>query len=159
MLKTTDKLINIPAVYKVKGLKEKKKKNYGMELILELFGCDINVITSREKIKEFIVSVCKEIEMETYGRPMIKKFPGSDLWGVGYSFLQFLTTSSIAGHFIENGRIAFINIFSCKEYDAKGATCFAEKFFKAKNVRSKLIIHQDYYNSSRDEMFSNVLAS
>ena len=117
------------------------KKIYGMELILELFGCDLGIITSKEKIQKFIVDVCKEINMERYGRSQIKRFPGGDLWGVGYSFLQFLTTSSIAGHFIDNGGIAFINIFSCKQYDAQKAVDFTEKFFQAKKINSQLIVH------------------
>ena len=142
MLKTSEKLINIPDyICTTRSSEEKKKEIYGMELILELFGCDMKAITSKEKIKEFIESVCKEIKMERYGHSMIKRFPGGKLWGVGYSFLQFLTTSSIAGHFIDNGGIAFINIFSCKEYNAEKATNFTEKFFKPKKIKSKLIIH------------------
>jgi len=141
LLKTAEKSINIPDTYITKNLKVKKKEIYGMELILELFDCDAKIITSKEKIKEFIEKICQEIEMERYGRPMIKRFPGGDLWGVGYSFLQFLTTSSIAGHFIDKGGIAFINIFSCKEYDAEKATFFAEKFFKAKKINPKLVVH------------------
>jgi S-adenosylmethionine/arginine decarboxylase-like enzyme len=141
LLKTTEKLINIPNIQTIQGLKAKKKEIYGMELILELFGCDMEAITSKEKIEEFIEKVCEEIKMERYGRPMIKRFPGGKLWGVGYSFLQFLTTSSIAGHFIDEGAIAFINIFSCKEYDAERATRFTENFFKPKKINPKLIVH------------------
>jgi len=119
----------------------RKKKSYGMELILELFGCDMDVITSKKKIEEYIITACNGIKMERYGNPMVKKFPGGERWGVGYSFLQFLTTSSMAGHFINEGGIAFLNIFSCKEYDAEKAAKFAEQFFKPNKIKSKLIIH------------------
>ena len=124
--------------------KEAEKKMYGMELIVELFGCDMEKITSKAKIQEFVEKICQEIKMERYGASRIKRFPGGELWGEGYSFLQFLTTSSIAGHFIEKsdkGGIAFINIFSCKEYDDKLAAEFTGKFFGAKEVRSRLVVH------------------
>jgi S-adenosylmethionine/arginine decarboxylase-like enzyme len=124
--------------------KEMKKKSYGMELIIELFGCDLSKMTSRKIIQEFIEKICQEIKMERYGASRIKRFPGGELWGEGYSFLQFLTTSSIAGHFIERsdrGPIAFINIFSCKEYNAETAEKFTADFFQAKKVKSKLIVH------------------
>lgn len=120
---------------------ESKRGNYGMELIIELFDCDLKTITSKAKIQEFIDRICQEIEMEKYGPSRIKKFPGGDLWGVGYSFLQFLTTSSITGHFINDGGIAFLNIFSCKKYDDKKAIAFSEKFFGAKKISAKLIVH------------------
>jgi len=140
MLETEEKLIKMPELSE-KIQPEAKKGIYGMELIVELFGCDLSIITSKEKIQEFIDRVCKEINMEKYGASRIKRFPGGELWGVGYSFLQFLTTSSITGHFIDNGGIAFLNIFSCKQYDDKKAAQFAEKFFRAKRVNSKLIVH------------------
>jgi S-adenosylmethionine/arginine decarboxylase-like enzyme len=140
MLETDEKLIKLPEVVAA-GQSETKKEIYGMELIIELFGCDLSVITSKEKIQEFINQVCREINMEKYGASRIKRFPGGELWGVGYSFLQFLTTSSITGHFIDKGGIAFLNIFSCKQYDDKKAAQFAEKFFRAKKVSTKLIVH------------------
>ena len=140
MLETEEKLVKMPE-FSAKIQPETKKEIYGMELILELFDCDLGTITSKDKIQEFIDGACKEINMEKYGAARIKRFPGGELWGVGYSFLQFLTTSSITGHFIEKGGIAFLNIFSCKQYDDKKAAQFAEKFFGAKRINSRLIVH------------------
>lgn len=140
MLETEEKLIKLPE-FSSKVRLEAKKEIYGMELIIELFGCDLGIITSKEKIQEFIDQICREINMEKYGSARIKRFPGGDLWGVGYSFLQFLTTSSITGHFIDKGGIAFLNIFSCKQYDDKKAAKFSEKFFGAKRIKAQLIVH------------------
>lgn len=119
-----------------------KKKIYGLELILELFGCDLKVLTSAKKIREFLVLVCKEVNLGRYGPPRIKRFKGGGLFGEGYSFFQFLNSSSITGHFIETeDRIAFINIFSCGVFDPKKAADFSKKFFKAETIKTKLIIH------------------
>jgi S-adenosylmethionine decarboxylase len=140
MLETGEKLTKVQDFARDDQLVS-KRGSYGMELIIELFGCDLKTITSKVKIQEFIDRICQEIEMEKYGPSRIKKFPGGDLWGVGYSFLQFLTTSSITGHFINDGGIAFLNIFSCKKYDDKKATAFAERFFGAKKTHAKLVVH------------------
>lgn len=118
-----------------------RKKIYGMELVLELFGCNLKCLTSKKKIQEFIDGICKEIEMKKYGPLYIKRFPGGELWGEGYSFFQFITTSSITGHFIESDRIAFLDIFSCNRFDSKKAKLFAKNFFQAKKIRNTLIIH------------------
>jgi len=120
---------------------KQKKKVYGLELILELFGCDLNIITSRSKIKEFITKICKVIKMEKFGPALIKRFQGGGHFGEGFSFFQFITTSSIVGHFIEKDRIAFLNIFSCNVFDYKKAADFSKKFFKAKKVKTKIIFH------------------
>jgi len=112
-----------------------------MELVLELSGCNLKYLASKKKIQEFINGICKEIKMEKYGPSYINRFPGGDLWDVGYSFFQFITTSSITGHFIEPDRIAFINIFSCNAFNSKKAGRFAKNFFQARKLKNRLIIH------------------
>lgn len=119
----------------------KEKKIYGLELILELFDCDLDIITSKSKIEEFIVKICKVIKMKRFGKALIKRFQGGGYFGKGFSFFQFITTSSIVGHFIEKDKIAFLNIFSCNIFDYKKAADFAKKFFKAKKVKIKIILH------------------
>ncbi len=118
-----------------------KKKIYGMELILELFDCDLKNLTSKEKIKEFVNSLCQAIKMKKHGPIIIERYKGGGLFGEGYSFFQFITTSSITGHFIEPDRIAFINIFSCNVFNSKNAANFTQKFFQAKRIKNRLIIH------------------
>ena len=118
-----------------------KKKIYGLELILEVFDCDIKVLTSRQKIREYLKRVSKIVNLELYGSAKIERFMGGGLWGKGYSFLQFLTTSSVAGHFLEKEKVAFINIFSCSIFKSKAAVVFTKKFFRARKIKSKLIAH------------------
>lgn len=121
---------------------ERKRKNfYGYELILELFDCDLECLTSKKKIQEFVDGMCKTIGMQKYGPLYAKRYMGGGIWGKGYSFFQFITTSSITGHFIEKERTAFINVFSCSSFDVKKADEFARKFFRAKRYSNHLIVH------------------
>jgi len=125
----------------MQSAKLKNKKIYGMELILDLFDCDLKILTSRKKTQEFIDGVSQVIKMEKYGPSLIKRFKGGRLFGTGFSFFQFVTTSSITGHFIEDNKIAFINIFSCNIFNPDRVANFAKKFFGAKKIKKKLIIH------------------
>ncbi|KPJ55596.1 hypothetical protein AMJ49_06765 [Parcubacteria bacterium DG_74_2] len=140
MLKTIEKSINI-LNQKEKNPKLSKKKLYGLELVLEVFDCDLQILTSEKKIREFIIGASNITKLQRYRSPQIKRFMGGGLFGEGYSFFQFLSSSSITGHFIEPDRLAFINIFSCSLFDHKEAANFTKEFFKAKRIRSKLIVH------------------
>lgn len=118
-----------------------RKKIYGMELILEIFGCDIKDLQSKERIQEYLDKATKAVKLEQYGKARIKRFMGGNGWDEGYSFFQFLTTSSITGHYIEPDRVAFINIFSCSTFDPDIVIELTKKFFKVEKIKTKLIVH------------------
>ncbi|MDO8663772.1 MAG: S-adenosylmethionine decarboxylase [Candidatus Wildermuthbacteria bacterium] len=143
MLRTAEKTIDIPdcSSSAIKTPELKNKKIYGLELVLEVFGCDLKFLTSEPKIREFIINVTNTLKLGRYGPPRIKRFMGGGLFGEGYSFFQFLDSSSITGHFIEPDRIAFINIFSCGVFDPDLAADFTKNFFQAARIKSKLIVH------------------
>lgn len=111
------------------------KKIFGYELILDLYGCDKNVITSRKKLKEYVDSLCKLIKMKQFGKTLIPYFGQKAAHTKGYSLVQLIETSSITGHFSDYWQTAYINIFSCKQYDHKKAEDFTRNFFKAKKVK------------------------
>lgn len=119
------------------------KKVYGLELVLELFDCDLEKLTSRKRIVEFLNKLEEAGGLTRYGPPLIKRFMGGGHFGEGYSFLQFLSSSSIAGHYIEHDRVAFINVFSCSMFDSKKVTKFCKEFFVAKKVKARVITHEN----------------
>lgn len=120
---------------------KKKKKIYGLELVLEVFDCDLNLLKSKRKLQEYLIEVSKIVKLERYGPSQIKRFMGGGVWDEGYSFFQFLTTSSITGHCLEPDKLVFVNVFSCSIFNPKKAEDFTKKFFRAKKIKSKLIIH------------------
>ena len=113
---------------------------FGWELIMDLYECDRELISSEESIKKFARELCVVIGMKPYGEPMTPFFGENLDHTKGYSLLQFIETSSITGHFSEKTASAYINIFSCKEYDVDIAENFTKKFFGAKRVSSRYII-------------------
>jgi len=119
---------------------------YGPELILDLHGCNVSTF-SRKSLRAFGRALCKVIDMTPH------KFR-SEPWdddGVapedcqvkpetkGYTAVQFLMESSILTHTLELTSAAYINIFSCNDFDRHKAKSFAKKWFGAKQITSRLI--------------------
>jgi S-adenosylmethionine/arginine decarboxylase-like enzyme len=115
------------------------KKIFGYELVMDLYECDKDIITSRKKIKEYVDTLCKLIKMKQYGKPLIPYFGEKAEFTKGFSLVQLIETSSITGHFSDYWRTAYINIFSCKKYDQAKAKKFTTKFFKAKKVKTNFL--------------------
>ncbi|MBN2097868.1 MAG: S-adenosylmethionine decarboxylase [Candidatus Omnitrophica bacterium] len=116
------------------------KKIYGYELVIDLHGCNKKIISSRKKLKEYADRLCKLIKMKQYGKTLIPYFGEKEPYTKGYSLVQLIETSSITGHFSEYWERAYINIFSCKEFDHAVARQFTRQFFQAKKVKNRFLI-------------------
>ena len=118
----------------------KKTENiFGYELVLDLSGCDLAVMSSKKKLTAYVNKLCKLIKMKKFGKVQLPYFGLDKPHTKGYSLLQFIETSSITGHFSEYWRKAYINIFSCKKYDHKLAEKFTQEFFKAESIKSAFL--------------------
>ncbi len=119
-----------------------KKGDYGMELVLDLYECDPKVLRSRKKLREFVDRLCEILQMKKYGKCYLPYFGLNADHTPGYSLLQFIETSSITGHFAEKTNSAYLNIFSCKEFDPIKAGRFCKEFFSAKRMKKRLYIRK-----------------
>ena len=115
-------------------------EEYGQELVLNLYMCDIARISSEENIREFVIKLCDDvIEMRRYGEALIPHFGHESPLTSGYSLVQLIETSSITAHFSDHKRSVYMNIFSCKWFDAKKTEEFCKQWFGAGEVTSRLI--------------------
>jgi len=121
-------------------MKTKKSKIFGQELILDLYNCDPKTIRSKKKILEYSNKICKLIKVKQYGKPIIERFALHLEHAAGYSLVQLIESSLISGHFSEFWNRGYINIFSCKSFNDKIVTEFTRKFFKAKEVKQKILL-------------------
>lgn len=121
--------------------KSKKEQNYfGQELILNLYGCDLEKISSGKTIKKFVITLCDDvIKMKRYGDAFIPHFGHDNPITSGYSLVQLIETSSVTAHFSEYKKSVYLNIFSCAWFDARKTKEFCKKFFNAKKVKATLI--------------------
>lgn len=122
-------------------------KSYGKEVILDLHECDPSTFT-RKSIEKFFIKLCKEIKMEREdlhwwdeeGVPEDERYTEPHL--VGISAIQFITTSNITIHTLELLKNVYLNIFSCKDFDADVAIEFSKNWFKGKVVTKKVIVRK-----------------
>ncbi len=72
--------------------------------------------------------------MTAHGEPIIEYLlPGDPKQG--YSLMQLITTSNIAGHFMELDGTCYIDVFSCKEFDVATAKQVVTEYFKPTRIR------------------------
>mgnify|MGYP001561687899 FL=1 len=113
------------------------KKWWGRSASVDLHDCDEKLIANPRAIKKFTKELCALLNMKRHGATKVERFGSGEL--CGWSMMQFIETSSITAHFDEGENRAFIDIFSCKEYDADRAAQFCKEFFKAGEVSTKVL--------------------
>jgi len=121
-------------------IKNQKSKIYGKELILDLYDCDPKIIRSKKKIGEYSNKICDLIKIIKYGKPIVERFALHHDHAAGYSLVQLIESSLVSGHFSELWNWAYINIFSCNDFDDKKATTFTKKIFNAKKIKNRVLI-------------------
>jgi S-adenosylmethionine decarboxylase len=113
---------------------------FGQELILNLYDCDLDKISSAEEIERFVIELCDNvILMKRYGDPLIPHFGHENPVTSGYSLVQLIETSSVTGHFSEFKRSVYLNIFSCAWFDPQQTAAFCSEFFCAQRIETTLI--------------------
>lgn len=100
-------------------------------LSLDLRECDYQKLIDKNLLKNYLLELCKVINMKPYWDVQIKKFWEWKL--EGYSWFQFIETSSIVVHLDEFWLRAFIDIFSCKDFDENDAIKFSLNVFWPKD--------------------------
>lgn len=118
------------------------KKCFGKELILDLHNCDKSSFT-RKSIKKYFIELCNLIDMkrcklswwDDYGVPSEECQTEPHLKGT--SAIQFILTSNITIHTLDLLGNVYINIFSCKQFDAKKTADFTKEWFRGKIVNHK----------------------
>ena len=119
-------------------------EKYGIELILDMHECDPGTFT-RESIRTYFEKLCVLIDMQRedlhfwddIGLPEEEKQTSPHTQGT--SAVQFILTSSIVIHALEQLKSVYINVFSCKDFDPKVAEEFSVKWFAAGDCSARFI--------------------
>lgn len=106
---------------------------YGLELLLDLKGCDLSDL-SREKLTDFFVRLCDLIDMKRHGEPLFWEDDSGIPHLHGLSAIQFIETSNVVAHPLPMLRAVYLNIFSCKRFDTEKAKLFCQEFWRAESV-------------------------
>jgi S-adenosylmethionine decarboxylase len=123
-----------------------KSNVWGILTSIDLFGCDPEIMRDAEAVKEYVVELCKLIDMKRFGECTVVDF-GEDPKVSGFSMVQLIETSCVSGHFANSSNSIYIDIFSCKFYDQKKAAEFTKKFFKAKKIEFNMLLRGKNFRS------------
>lgn len=120
--------------------------DYGKELILDLHNCNASTFT-RRSISKYFIHICKAIDMERADlhwwddlyTPENERQTEEHL--VGTSAIQFITTSNITIHTLNLLNKVFVNLFSCKDFDAELVERISASWFEG-DVASSTILRR-----------------
>lgn len=119
-------------------------ENYGKELILDLHDCDTSRF-NRADLEIFFMELCESIDMKREdlhfwdyeGKP--EEYEKAPPHLKGTSAIQFIQTSNITIHTLDDMKRIYLNIFSCKDFDSDLVAVFCVKFFGGRLVKAKEI--------------------
>lgn len=106
-------------------------KKYGLEIIVDLHDCDISNF-QKDRLDIFFRDLCILSDMTPVGNPHYWLEESNIPHLKGYSGVQFIKTSSIIIHTLDILKSAYINFFSCKDFDPEEVMQFILKHFDAK---------------------------
>ena len=108
---------------------------WGYHLIMDCHAGDIEAVRSADTIREFTKELVMRIDMQAWGEPIIEHFATHNPDAAGYSMLQLIETSNLAGHFVDKNGDFYLDIFSCKPYSIEVAKEVVEKYFSPEKIK------------------------
>jgi len=119
-------------------------EKYGVELILDMHECDPSTF-NRESISAYFERLCVLIDMQREDLHfwddvgVAEEDKQTSPHTQGTSAVQFILTSSIVIHALDQMRAVYINMFSCKDFDPKVAEDFSVEWFGAGECSARFI--------------------
>jgi len=118
---------------------------FGKELILDLQECNPAHFT-RRAIEDYLRTLCAKIihmvREDLYFWDYLSDPEAYDQEPdhlKGISAIQFIRTSNITIHTLDELKSVYINIFSCKDFDAGRAAAYSAEFFAGTIIQQKVI--------------------
>ena len=100
---------------------------WGTLAAIDLHGCGFDALCDPDRIRAFVPAVIDAIGMRAHGPLLLERFGDGDL--EGWSAMQFIETSSITVHADEVSGRCFVDVFSCRPFDAERAATVAVEHF------------------------------
>ena len=110
--------------------------SWGYHLVLDCTGC--TNITNKAHIEKFVEDTIDSIGMIAHGKPQIEYLlPDTD--NEGYSVLQMITTSNLTAHFVTKSDSAYIDVFSCQNFDPAIAIDKVKEYFSPTEINDRFL--------------------
>jgi len=115
---------------------------WGKHLIIDMSAGDRERVQSAQHISRFVETLVEAIGMQGYGAPLLEHFSEHVPEVAGYSLVQLIETSAITGHFCDLSGDAYIDIFSCKDFDAELAVEVVRAAFRPQHINFITLVRQ-----------------
>lgn len=116
--------------------------SWGILTSLDLHNCNPDYIRDAEKIKEFVVALCKKIDVQRFGECQVVHFADHNEDVAGFSMVQLIETSLISAHFANKTNNIYLDVFSCKYYDPQVVEVFAQEYFQASDCTTTVTLRK-----------------
>lgn len=113
---------------------------WGQHLIVDARAGDLARVQNAETIIDFVGNLVENIGMVAFGKPILKHFGTHDL--AGYSLVQLIETSAVTGHFVDSTGDFYLDVFSCKPFDAEEAIKIINDSFRPQALSKMVITRQ-----------------
>ena len=136
-------------------VKDCQMKEYGKELILDLHDCNEHMF-QRKYIKIYFKELCELIDMKRAKLVfwddvgISEKEKQTEVHTKGTSAVQFILTSNITLHTLDILQRVYVNIFSCKWFDADKAAEFTKNWFGASEIKKTVLAKNLLNGCSRE---------
>lgn len=114
--------------------------SWGFHAILDIYKACGKSIRCAKNIEAFSNTLVKRIDMKAYGSPQIIHFGSGNK--AGYTLVQLIETSNISAHFTEEDDCIYLDVFSCKPFDANRVKEVVDEFFKPESVDCRFLTRQ-----------------
>ena len=139
-MKGVENMINDAGCMRQIGIKETKDLDgniqysgiYGMEVILDCYGCNRKLFYKKH-LKRYFKGLVEEIDMQAADRYFFRE-------STGLCAIQFIETSNITVHCHNKLKRLYVNIFSCKEFDAYDAKIYTDDFFSPRRIDERTVL-------------------
>ena len=108
---------------------------WGKHLILDCSSCDREAVQSADDIRAFSADLVASIGMVAYGEPLLAHFATHLPEAAGYSLVQLIETSAVSGHFCDASGDAYLDVFSCKDFDSEVAMGVVERHLGPESIK------------------------
>lgn len=120
-------------------------RSWGFHLMVNAANCDRLAVTNPDTIREFSKTLVERIDMKAYGEPQVVHFAEHAADKSGYTLVQLIETSNICAHFVDESGDLYLDVFSCKEFDAETVMNTVAEFFNPTGG-SAYMVERDAYN-------------
>lgn len=115
---------------------------WGYHVMLDCRAGDLDRVRSGEVITEFAKDLVVQIDMKAVGEPIVEHFATHNPEAAGYSLLQLIETSNIAGHFVDKNGDFYLDVFSCKPFEIETVKEVVAKHFNPENIKVSYFTRQ-----------------